>query len=382
MAWENGDIAYGSSGAPYVGYTTGFARVLKSLSDAAQTSCTAAAISADGSKVAFGHSSGSAIDVYDTATWTRTAVSWSGGQVNDLEFSPDGSMLAVAHSTPSPYLTIYNTSTWTAISDGGIAVTSTAWGVSFSPDGSRLAIAHNGSPYLTVLNTADWTTRAAPATAPSGNCLCVDYSADGQRLAVTSSTAPRIFIYDVSDMSSLSAPTISSGNPNSVEWSPDRSMLAVGMAVSTFLRVFNASDWSSVSGTPTIGSQVNEVAWATNNELVICNTSFPRLAVWDRAAGVLTELSGAAGTVQTVAVKRYTPTTISGTVLDTNSAGVGRTIRAYRRDTGELVGSTVSNSTTGAYSLSCRYSSEHDVVLLDDTLGTVENDQVLRTTPV
>jgi hypothetical protein len=73
---------------------------------------------------------------------------------------------------------------------------------------------------------------------------------------------------------------------------------------------------------------------------------------------------------------------VSGTVIDSNSNGVARTIRVYRRDTGALLGETLSSVVSGAYSLTVAYTGEVQVVLLDDAAGTIENDQILRTTPV
>lgn len=73
---------------------------------------------------------------------------------------------------------------------------------------------------------------------------------------------------------------------------------------------------------------------------------------------------------------------ISGTVVDSNSNGIARTVRVYRRDTGALLGETISNPSTGAYSITLDHTGEVQVVMLDDAAGTVENDQILRTTPV
>lgn len=73
---------------------------------------------------------------------------------------------------------------------------------------------------------------------------------------------------------------------------------------------------------------------------------------------------------------------VSGTVLDANAAPAIRTLRVYRRDTGALLGSTTSSGSTGAWSFSDAYAGEVQVVMLDDALGTLENDQILRTTPV
>lgn len=74
--------------------------------------------------------------------------------------------------------------------------------------------------------------------------------------------------------------------------------------------------------------------------------------------------------------------TVSGTILDVNGAGVERTVRVYRRDTGALLTETTSSASTGAYSVSTAHTGEVNVVMLDNVLGTLENDQILRTTPV
>ena len=73
---------------------------------------------------------------------------------------------------------------------------------------------------------------------------------------------------------------------------------------------------------------------------------------------------------------------VSGSVQDLSSSPLQRVVRAYRRDNGAFLGETSSSPTTGAYTIPVAYDSEINVVLLDDTAGTLENDQVLRTTPV
>ena len=70
-------------------------------------------------------------------------------------FSPDGTLLAVAHGG-SPHITIYNTSTWAKLANPSVLPPSTANGCAFSPDGTLLAVAHGGSPYATFYNTSTW----------------------------------------------------------------------------------------------------------------------------------------------------------------------------------------------------------------------------------
>ncbi|MBK6587938.1 MAG: LamG domain-containing protein [Acidobacteria bacterium] len=73
---------------------------------------------------------------------------------------------------------------------------------------------------------------------------------------------------------------------------------------------------------------------------------------------------------------------VAGTVVDSNGSPVARTIRVYDRVTGVLNAVGVSNAASGTYSIPISTANEVQVVLLDDLLGTIENDQILRTTPV
>ena len=73
---------------------------------------------------------------------------------------------------------------------------------------------------------------------------------------------------------------------------------------------------------------------------------------------------------------------VSGNVKDASGANAARTVRAYRRDTGALVGSTTSNGTTGNYTIDCSTDTEVTVVALDNaTSGTYYNDQAARVIP-
>ena len=60
-----------------------------------------------------------------------------------------------------------------------------------------------------------------------------------------------------------------------------------------------------------------------------------------------------------------TPPQISGTVKDSTGAFVARTVRAYRRSDGILTGSTTSNGTTGAFTVSAYDDTAHFVTAFD-----------------
>lgn len=72
---------------------------------------------------------------------------------------------------------------------------------------------------------------------------------------------------------------------------------------------------------------------------------------------------------------------ISGTVLDDAGDPVARIVRAYRRDTGALVGNTTSSAVDGSYSMNFTSLSECTVLCLDDAGGDDFNDLALRVTP-
>jgi len=72
--------------------------------------------------------------------------------------------------------------------------------------------------------------------------------------------------------------------------------------------------------------------------------------------------------------------TISGNVYDDTNAGCVRTVRAYSRATGQLLGSTLSAAGTGAFSIAVP-AGEVQRVVLDDDGGTVYNDLMDRVIP-
>ena len=73
---------------------------------------------------------------------------------------------------------------------------------------------------------------------------------------------------------------------------------------------------------------------------------------------------------------------IAGVVLDANGVPVSRKIRAYLRSNGYFSGESQSDPGTGAYALKVWFAEEYNLFLLDDALGTLENDQILRVIPV
>lgn len=88
--------------------------------------------------------------------------------------------------------------------------------------------------------------------------------------------------------------------------------------------------------------------------------------------------SGTVGKVRWIAVKKFQATepafsaagaettasgvVISGNVKDATNANAARTVYVYREDSGALIGSVVSNATTGNYSFTAAYSGKHTLI--------------------
>jgi hypothetical protein len=95
------------------------------------------------------------------------------------------------------------------------------------------------------------------------------------------------------------------------------------------------------------------------------------------ASGGLNSANGGSGLIY---IDWFLASTVSGTVLDGSGNPVARTVRGYLRTTGALVGETTSSASNGAYSLVLEAApgDEIQVICLDDTAGTLENDLIHR----
>ena len=73
-----------------------------------------------------------------------------------------------------------------------------------------------------------------------------------------------------------------------------------------------------------------------------------------------------------------TYSTVAGNVKDAAGANAARQVRFYLRSTGEFLGSTTSDPTTGNYSFQSIRTGEIQRVVLDDDAGTLYNDLIDR----
>lgn len=274
-------------------------------------------------------------------------------------FSPDGTLCAVAQNG-SPYLRVFNTATGALETLTGGGPPNAATSTCFSPDGALLAVAHTSSPYVTVYDTSDWSKVTLTGGNPPNTGAGCHFSPNGSWLAVVAVSNPTITVYDISDWSkeTISGSSISTGY--SCRFSPDSAWLAVGHFVAPYLTIFDTSDWSTeaitgaVSGYPyhVRFEPLGEVAYAGHSNGTV--QAF-RVSDWTAIDNPLEGLFrwplASISVVPYFEFSELPVRYIRGTVLDENGDEADRTVNVYRRSDSKLVGSTVSDATTGEYEL-------------------------------
>jgi hypothetical protein len=347
------------------------------------------AISPDGSLIAFAHSNSPFLRVFSLPSWEEVTI--TGGLPPNtgfgVAFSPNGAFLAVGHGS-SPFLTVYNTSDWSKVS-ASFGLTQSARRPSFSPDGSLLAVPASiisSGNILQVFSTSTWSAvHSSSVTATTSTGGDARFSPDGTRLAVAFSTTPFLRVFNVSDWSSVSiaggAPT---GAGSGCDFSPDGSRLAVAHTTSPFMTVYNTSDWSKVTisgGNPTgngLGIRYNP----EGTLLAIGHSTTPFLTIYNTSTWAKQTIAGGALPGDGL-TPFWTPgdmkRVIAGEVRDDTGTLATRTVRMYHRATGTLLASGA--STGGAFSGVFATPSEVQRLVLDDDAGALHNDLLDRVIP-
>ncbi|MGB5217106.1 MAG: WD40 repeat domain-containing protein [Smithella sp.] len=196
----------------------------------------------------------------------------------------------------SPYLAVYNAATYAAVA-GTPTLEGAGYAIEFSPDGSMLAVGINASPYLVVIDTSDWSVITGTPTL-YGTCHALAWSADGGMLAVAALSATatqRVMVFDPSDWSVVKDDyNLDNNSAQALAFSNDGAYLAIGYGYGNRLIVADVSDWSTVAGTPTLTGYVRAVMFSPDDAfLAVGYTDTPNLAIvdtsdWSMVAGTPT----------------------------------------------------------------------------------------------
>lgn len=278
------------------------------------------------------------------------------GSVYGLDFSPDGTKLAVTHST-SPYVRVYNTSTWAYTDAVNIPGSAGNYGVAFTSDNTRLVVMCTSSPYISIYNASTMARsygytssgKYAPAGSLTKPIVRHPTSANAFLMAISSSPYIAEFNADTQVLTDFAAVTAGGaiGGGYSLVVDPDPIEDAVYLrhsngstSPSRTLSKFRISTRAPYPSQPAV---YRNVMWGSTSALT------PFVITYD------------------------TPYKITGTVRDINNNPVARVVRAHRRDTGELAAQTTSNASTGDYDLRVPDIGPYDVQFMT-AAGELLND--------
>ncbi|MGH2539601.1 MAG: WD40 repeat domain-containing protein [Actinomycetota bacterium] len=225
------------------------------------------------------------IDIRDDESGERVlAFEGHDGDINDVAFSPDGSMLATTGDDGT--LKVWNASTGRLVSS--VSADGSAfgvWGPSFSEDGSLVAAAWGDwkETYGRV-RVLDLSTDRVVSNVPMAGAIDTALSPDGIRLAVVSWWEEGIgSVFDVEtgkEVFELSGPNCCTlPNSRGVSWSPDGRYIAASSLNNTRI-------WEAESGRLRYtllghaGSAFN-VAWSPDSSRLVTGGSDGTARVWE-----------------------------------------------------------------------------------------------------
>lgn len=182
----------------------------------------------------------------------------SGFRVDDVEFSPDGTMLAASNSNN---VDVFDTATGETIVTLGPNpgnTTQLAW----SPDGSRIAVVAQGTDQAVLWDVATGEQLfTLDHIGASGLLSLGGWNEDGGTVATAGGTSIRF--WDAATGEIAERITTASEYTMAMAWSPDGSQLAVG---STTIEVFNAGEWDS--GVELTDPYVSDPSWSPDGAML------------------------------------------------------------------------------------------------------------------
>ncbi|MGH2641468.1 MAG: hypothetical protein ACRDGO_07195, partial [Actinomycetota bacterium] len=232
--------------------------------------------SPDGVFVTEGPENTGTIDLRD-ATTGRSVRSWTGHEnsdVNDVQFSPDGSLLATAGD--DGLLKVWDPDTGEEIAR--VAGTSGAVGQSFDASGGLVAAAW---PDDGTVRVAEAATGRVVRTLDRLDTFAFDtaLSPDGSRLAVASADVDSVPVFDVRTGDLLLELPRHLHSVNSVSWSPDGRWIATGAGDSS-VRVWDAATGTLEERLVGHAGVVSTVDWSPDSQRIVSGGSDGTARVW------------------------------------------------------------------------------------------------------
>lgn len=260
---------------------------------------TGARFSPDSQLVAF--SIGTGVRLYtpsgetSTSTWSQIAASpvTTSTSCRGVDFSPDGTLMAVSYVTTSPFCDVFSvtgsgaSATFTQLTGGDAGEFCNAADypagngrdAKFSWDGRYLAIAHDTTPFVTIyeVNGTTFTKLANPASLPAGNGQGIAWSRDGNWMVVGHSTTPFITIYAKSGNTftkQTNPGTLPASSGWRVDMSSDNQFIAIAHSTTPFVTIYRnvSGTWTKQTNPSTLpDGNASGVAFSWNNRFLGVN---------------------------------------------------------------------------------------------------------------
>lgn len=290
----------------------------------------------------------------------------------------------------SPYLYVFKKSTGNllTVNTSGLG---TVYALDFSPDGTKLAVVHNTNPFLRIYNTADWSFINGAST--SGYNVCTGcFSHDGKKVLLNSNYSPCLMLFNAvtgaceytNTSGAYSGSSNYSGGARMVRSPLDNKTLIFSLYNSPYLAKFDTSSNTPslfVAASPALGNAssvwvdpdpeedavyVNHVPGSTSPWRTVSKFKISTGSIYpDQPAALFRNLLyGSTNLASGVGIVSTTPYKLTGTVRDINNIPAARIVRAYKRSTGDLMAQTTSDANTGNYTLKLYDEGPYDVQFL------------------
>ena len=218
---------------------------------------------------------------------------WGRGTIEEIVWSPDGEMVAIAGSIG---VHLYDAQTFETLAYFETGVW--AYAVAFSPDGTLLAAGLEDAT-IRLWRIADQTPLQT-LEGHSGAVWSVAFSPDGSLLASGSADSD-INLWSLPDGSFVRQLTGHLYGVYTVDFSPDGQLVASGGGDNT-VRLWNTADGTQISGQMGHARRVYSVAFSPDGTILASGSQDDTLRLWDVADGVVIEtLSGHTDDVNAVA---------------------------------------------------------------------------------
>jgi WD40 repeat protein/DNA-binding SARP family transcriptional activator len=198
--------------------------------------------------------------------------STNGAGANDIEDSPDGSLIAIAGRDGT--VRVLDDATGEASFD--VMGEGAAWQLAFSPDGKSLAATwrDDGGGLVRIVDVADGSVSGEMSWP---GVFSVAFSPDGSALAVISSSSGAVL--DMVTGRQVAPLTNSFGELTNVAWSPDGRLIALGRTTGS-AALHDAHTGEQLMVLPGHGSQVLGVGWSPDSTLLATASSDGTATTW------------------------------------------------------------------------------------------------------